>query len=363
MRIRRLALAMLVALALGPTWAVGPMARPPVSAADTLPACRYADIPTAFTSPDDWQRTLVDTIFMVDHTYVPPDLVPVSRAGIGGGGEIRQIVIPDLAAMTKAAAAAGTPIAVESAYRSYATQIATFSYWKRNYGEQAALLGSARPGHSEHQLGLAIDFRSADAPAQWSGDWATTPAGAWMAANAWRYGFIMSYPAATSPSVTCYRYEPWHYRYVGRDEAAAIHALGTTTRQYLWYQAGNDAVLAGTASPTPAVTAATTPAPTATPTATPATRHTTSPSPTATASLEPVAPATSVAMARASTRPESGVAGATGRSGSGPPGSPIGLVLEALGIMLGIILGIGILVAAEQLSRALRRWGHGLRLA
>ena len=54
-----------------------------------------------------------------------------------------------------------------------------------------------------------------------------------MKANAWKYGWVMSYPKGKT-SVTCYQYEPWHYRYVGRAEAKAIHDSGLTTRQYLW---------------------------------------------------------------------------------------------------------------------------------
>jgi D-alanyl-D-alanine carboxypeptidase len=54
-----------------------------------------------------------------------------------------------------------------------------------------------------------------------------------MAAHAWEYGFVMSYPAGKTKK-TCYGYEPWHYRYVGRDEAAAIHASGLVLREWLW---------------------------------------------------------------------------------------------------------------------------------
>jgi D-alanyl-D-alanine carboxypeptidase len=54
-----------------------------------------------------------------------------------------------------------------------------------------------------------------------------------MAANAWRYGFVMSYPRGRE-DVTCYLYEPWHYRYFGRALAARIHASGLTPREFLW---------------------------------------------------------------------------------------------------------------------------------
>ena len=92
--------------------------------------------------------------------------------------------------------AAGAEIAIRWAYRSYAEQQDAFGFWVRQSGKQAALQKSARPGHSEHQLGTAIDFRSADSlEAPWDyPDWATTPPGAWMMDNAWKYGFVLSYP-------------------------------------------------------------------------------------------------------------------------------------------------------------------------
>jgi D-alanyl-D-alanine carboxypeptidase len=196
------------------------------------PACRYADVLTPFHYYANWQTTLVDTIYDIPSTYAPGDLVPT---GIAGGGYVRSLAITDLRAMSAAATAAGAPIQVVSSYRSYATQISTFNYWVGAAGYSAALLASARPGHSEHQLGTAIDFGSRTGTAPWNyTDWATTKAGAWMKTNAWKYGWVMSYPKATSPSITCYQYEPWHYRYVGRTEAAAIHASGLTTREYLW---------------------------------------------------------------------------------------------------------------------------------
>ena len=206
-----------------------------VAATPRLPACAYKDIKTRFLSPRHWRKTSVDTRLRVGSGYAPTDLVSVSRAGIAGSGKVRRLVIDDLEAMRKAARKAGTPIAVRSAYRSYQDQVATFAYWVRVSGRQAALKASARPGHSEHQLGTTIDFRSASSTkAPWDyDDWATTGPGGWMKANAWKYGFVMSYPKGKS-SVTCYTYEPWHYRYVGRALAERIHDSGLTVREYLW---------------------------------------------------------------------------------------------------------------------------------
>ena len=143
-------------------------------------------------------------------------------------------MIADLKAMAKAARAAGARLSVQSAYRSYATQKETFDYWVRLHGYAYALKESARAGHSEHQLGTSLDFRSYGGPAPWDvTDWATTKAGKWMKANAWKYGFIMAYPKGKT-DVTCYMYEPWHYRYVGRDRANWVRASGLTLRQFIW---------------------------------------------------------------------------------------------------------------------------------
>ena len=125
-------------------------------------------------------------------------------------------------------------IALVSGYRSHAQQQVTFDYWVSVGGYEQALRTSARAGHSEHQLGTAIDVTSEGGADPWEyPDWAATPAGAWMAANAWRYGFVMSYPHGAF-DMTCYDYEPWHYRYVGRPMAAEVHASRLTPRQVIW---------------------------------------------------------------------------------------------------------------------------------
>ncbi len=137
-------------------------------------------------------------------------------------------MVDDLTALANAGAAAGTPIAIQSAYRSHLGQVLTVEDWVARVGEAEALLSSARPGHSEHQLGLAIDFRGVDGPAPWEvADWAATPVGDWLAAHAWEFGFVMSYPAGFSPSITCYRYEPWHFRWMGRGRLAGERLAGT----------------------------------------------------------------------------------------------------------------------------------------
>lgn len=221
----------MLAAALG----LGPIAGPPAAnAMGPLPQCRYDDILTTPRQYTDWSITQVDTILRVTKAYVPPDLVPVSQAGIPGTGQVRAIMIDDLRAMAEAAKAAEAAIGVQSAYRSFATQKVVFAHWVQVHGYARALQLSARPGHSEHQLGLAIDFRSSPGGSPFNGStWASTPAGKWMKAHAWEYGFVMSYPRGKL-RIACYDFEPWHFRYLGREIAAQIRSSGLTQREYLW---------------------------------------------------------------------------------------------------------------------------------
>ena len=203
--------------------------------ASPLPACRYDGVRTRYDGLRQWRKTLLDTIYKLPRSYAPGSLVSTSQAGLNGGYLIRRTVIDDLSAMARAARAAGAGLAAQSAYRSYATQKAVFQGYVDRIGYERALAVSARAGHSEHQLGTTIDFRSASsARAPWDyDDWATTAPGRWMKRNAWRYGFVMSYPKGKR-SESCYSYEPWHYRYVGRETAAAVRTQGVTLRRYLW---------------------------------------------------------------------------------------------------------------------------------
>jgi D-alanyl-D-alanine carboxypeptidase len=259
----------------------------PVAALGPLPACRIGGLPTVPRDYDSWSTTLVDWLLTVGKDYVPPDLVSVREAGIGGGGYIRQVAIDDLGAMARAAAEAGAPLVVWSGYRSYEQQVSIFNGYASFDGYEDAVTYSARPGHSEHQLGLAIDFGSAAGGSPLEGDWGTTRAGRWMAENAWTYGWVLSYPrgegSALFSDVTCFHYEPWHYRYLGRGTAAKVHDSGLTIREYLWAnfttvdpQTGNPI---STATPTPSATPTATPTPSATPSATPTAVATTTAAP------------------------------------------------------------------------------------
>lgn len=247
------------------------------SAATTLPSCRIADTLTKHRTLADWSRSLLDPTYRLTSTYAPTDLRSTSYAGLNGGFSVRRHVIADLKAMAAAARTAGARFSVQSAYRSYLTQKSTFAYWVRVQGYAVAIKESARAGHSEHQLGTSLDFRSYGGSAPWNyTDWATTRAGKWLKANAWRYGFVMSYPKGKS-AVTCYAYEPWHYRYVGRARAATIRASALTLREFLWREQTTPTVAP---TPTPSASPTPEPTPTVSPTPTPTVVPTPTPEPT-----------------------------------------------------------------------------------
>lgn len=207
---------------------VDPLGQPP------LLACNYWDLPARQIGYGEWHRTLLDTAFVLPESYVPPQLVPLTEAGFESELLVRRVLIADLRALRRAAQAAGNPVEVEAAYRTFVQQAVLFDNRVADFGEEKALRRAARAGHSEHQLGTAVDFKTAGADTVSQG-WESTPAGSWMAENAHEFGFVMSYPR-DEQETTCYSYEPWHFRYFGRDVAARIHASGLTVREYLWAQ-------------------------------------------------------------------------------------------------------------------------------
>ena len=122
---------------------------------------------------------------------------------------------------------------VNSAYRTYDYQGELFEQKIDQYGEEEALLRSARAGYSEHQTGLAVDV---SVPAQGCaimqcfGD---TDGGIWIAENAWRFGYIVRYEEGTS-EITGFTYEPWHLRFIGKSLAEMYHESGMNTLEDFW---------------------------------------------------------------------------------------------------------------------------------
>ena len=121
--------------------------------------------------------------------------------------------------MKSAASSEGINIYVVSGFRSYNTQNTLYNNYVNRDGRDEADTYSARPGHSEHQTGLAADFNMVD------DDFEYTAEGKWLNDNAYKYGFILRYPKGKTGE-TGYIYESWHYRYVGVDLASKLYNGG-----------------------------------------------------------------------------------------------------------------------------------------
>lgn len=164
--------------------------------------------------------------------YVPADLVvptiPLRSNITGDEKQLRQEAATALEAMYVDGVKAGVDFNVQSGYRSYVLQVNVYGNEVRNYGQTQADSESARPGYSEHQTGLAVDLGTTSGTCEIDDCFASTPEGKWIAANGYKYGFILRYPEGKD-AVTGYRYEPWHFRYVGVTLATEMHNQNVQT--------------------------------------------------------------------------------------------------------------------------------------
>jgi D-alanyl-D-alanine carboxypeptidase len=137
-----------------------------------------------------------------------------------GGQLLRTVVIDDTRGLIAEAAAEGHTLYVGSGFRSQSYQAAVFAAQVQRWGdEDTANRYSARPGHSQHQLGTTIDFTNG------FGAFRQSPAADWLRDNAHRFGFVLPYTSAAVP-LTGYVDEPWHGRWLGRDLAALLQSIG-----------------------------------------------------------------------------------------------------------------------------------------
>jgi D-alanyl-D-alanine carboxypeptidase len=164
--------------------------------------------------------------------YSPGDLVapdvPLRLTAQTEEMQVRAAVAAALEDLVAAAGKGGLDLMVSSAYRSYAYQEGLYNTYVRQQGQAVADTQSARPGHSEHQTGLAVDVEPASRECEIEECFGDLPEGKWVAANAYKYGFVVRY-AKDKDHITGYIYEPWHLRYVGKPLAAELHRLGNPT--------------------------------------------------------------------------------------------------------------------------------------
>jgi D-alanyl-D-alanine carboxypeptidase len=189
---------------------------------------------------DPYLRALVDKGHALPATYHPEDLTELAGGSYGvsrRGLMLRRAAAQALEEMAAGARAAGVTLTASSAYRPYSYQVEVYNRNVRESGQAAADRESARPGHSQHQLGLVVDFGSID------DSFAETKGGRWLLANAGRFGWSLSFPDGYE-AVTGYRWESWHYRYVGLELVYFIDAYFEGVQQYAlqfiyaWEKAG-----------------------------------------------------------------------------------------------------------------------------
>ncbi len=183
---------------------------------------------TNITAQDPYLWRLVDKAHGLDAGYEPDDLITLrggsyllNRSGL----QLRRAAAETLEVMAKAAKADGVTLVVSSCYRSYGYQKQVYERNVQQMGQAAADRESARPGHSQHQLGFAVDFDSID------DSFAQTKQSQWLEKNAGRYGWSLSYPKDME-HVTGYRWESWHYRYVGPELSQFIDTYFDGIQQY-----------------------------------------------------------------------------------------------------------------------------------
>lgn len=157
---------------------------------------------------------LIDKKHTASSSYAPKDLVSLEKNSLfdlnKAGMKIRPEAYSALNEMAQAALNEGIRLLVSSAYRSYSYQKNLFNYWVSVDGLEEAERESARPGTSQHQLGTAVDFGSI------SDDFDKTQMGQWIYKNAADYGWSLSFPKGYE-DVTGYRWECWHFRYIGKN--------------------------------------------------------------------------------------------------------------------------------------------------
>lgn len=202
---------------------------PPASDTDPAP-----ELPEPVREPD-WRLTLVNEANPLPEDYEPE----TAEADNGYLFDIR--AVEPLRALLQAGREAGLDLVVTSGWRSWAYQEQLFedkvarvmsgTGLDRAAAEEAAAEEVARPGTSEHQLGLAVDIIS-NAHPELNEAWAETEEAQWLKAHCAEYGFILRYPPEKS-EITGITWEPWHFRYVGEEAAVYIMENELCLEEYL----------------------------------------------------------------------------------------------------------------------------------
>lgn len=184
----------------------------------------YTNVQSSDTSLDD--LLLVNKYYALDENYSPSNMISISPYGSVKMVQTAALAFIELCDQAKED---GYTIMGISGYRSYQTQKNLYNRYLQKDPQSVVDTYSARAGHSEHQTGLAIDVSSNNADIL---TFEMSTSFQWMKENAHLYGFILRYQKGKE-DITGYKYEPWHYRYVGKEIATLLHQTGMTYDEYV----------------------------------------------------------------------------------------------------------------------------------
>lgn len=173
-------------------------------------------------------EVLVNKNNKLSENYIPENLEEINNSFACKEKYLKKEARISFETMAKEAKKEGYNIIAVSAYRSYNYQNKLYNNYVKSKGIYYADISSARAGFSEHQTGLAVDV--ADKSLDYD-NFEETKEFIWMINNSYKYGFILRYPKAKF-HITGFKYEPWHYRYVGSDIAKIIHDNNITLEEY-----------------------------------------------------------------------------------------------------------------------------------
>lgn len=208
------------------TWAGGYTNQDLSKLSNLTPVPPVDPVPTDPVPPVEPEPTLPDPLLTKvinkKHPIEPLSYVPTDLVDSGNGTRLRKEASEALSKMKAAAVIDGVTLTPQSGFRSFETQTTVYNNYVAKDGKEKADTYSARPGHSEHQTGLTMDF----APIEDS--FANLPSFLWLTTHAYKYGFILRYPSDKT-EITGYMYEPWHWRYIGVEEATKMRAQAMKT--------------------------------------------------------------------------------------------------------------------------------------
>ncbi len=222
-------------LAAALAFALLPAGAEPLSTAEELFALYpVPEAPLLLDPAFDPLLTLVNRENLLPASFKPEVVTPDVKARKGAAIDLRREAASILEALFADAQAEGLSLMAVSGYRSYSTQRAIHDRSVERNGQERADRMSARPGASEHQLGLAMDLSCESLKGDLSSSFAKKKEGKWIAEHCAAYGFIIRYKAEWT-SVTGYQGEPWHIRYVGREHAMFLEKLNVPFEVYAEY--------------------------------------------------------------------------------------------------------------------------------